>query len=184
MPPKYFLDHQYLHHRESTTSRLDDFLERYQRECEEKTNQVVECECSICYEPLNSDFCSIPCKHEFHKSCLKKMSNDKCPLCRCDMGINCSSYEQPSRNERRHQIMMEHVNNLLLHMETIVNDERRMQGMRQHNIWMLRLGDLIEDRIFLIENGYHHDMMEDIEQRIDEILEEGRQFEWIWQFNS
>lgn len=187
MPPKYFLDHQYLHCRGLTTSRLDRFLERYQRECEEGTYRVVECECPICYEPLNSDFCSIPCKHEFHKSCLMKMTNDLCPLCRCSMGINQRKQQsieqqrnQQIRSERRTQILTEHRNNLLLHMEAILNDSRRIQGLVEHRIWNLRLGDLIEDRRILVERGIYD--IEDIEQQIDETIEEGRRFEWIWQF--
>jgi len=45
-------------------------------------------ECAICRELLNEDVYNTKCKHQFHKTCLKRMNNDICPLCRKNMGIN------------------------------------------------------------------------------------------------
>ena len=43
--------------------------------------------CGICYETGN-DIINLSCEHEFHKECLKKLLQPKCPLCR-----NCIKHE-------------------------------------------------------------------------------------------
>jgi hypothetical protein len=158
LPPKYFFNHQTIHFRSNlSVKKVNEFLERYKRESEEKTNQRVECECSICYETINSDFCSIPCKHEFHKECLMKMNNDKCPLCRCNMGIN----KLP--NVRK--AMREHNPNYRTYQELEII---RIQQMNEQIMLLRRLNDLINREI----NANNEEINEEIEVhfiRIEEI---------------
>jgi Ring finger domain len=55
---------------------------------DEELKKIKEEECSICYDKfkkLSSDFCSLPCGHHFHASCLLKAIEKGyklCPLCR------------------------------------------------------------------------------------------------------
>ena len=45
-------------------------------------------ECSICYENINdSSSAELCCGHRFHKLCLAKMINSKCPLCRTHFDV-------------------------------------------------------------------------------------------------
>ena len=40
-------------------------------------------ECSICYENMeNSGIITLNCGHTFHKTCISKIMNKVCPLCR------------------------------------------------------------------------------------------------------
>lgn len=39
--------------------------------------------CSICLDNLNTESTiNLKCNHLFHRNCLKKITNNKCPLCR------------------------------------------------------------------------------------------------------
>ena len=48
--------------------------------------------CAICLElfDANSIVCNIPCKHTFHRSCIKTWCEHKltCPLCKTKLPIN------------------------------------------------------------------------------------------------
>ena len=39
-------------------------------------------ECSICLTPIDSSSKTLPCKHSFHKECLKYVRKKECPVCR------------------------------------------------------------------------------------------------------
>ena len=43
-------------------------------------------ECSICLEKINEkNFCLTECEHLFHFSCVTKVKNGLCPLCRKEL---------------------------------------------------------------------------------------------------
>jgi hypothetical protein len=44
-------------------------------------------ECAICLDDINVADSCIECGHLFHKKCLIKMENNKCPLCRKESNI-------------------------------------------------------------------------------------------------
>jgi hypothetical protein len=79
----------------------------------EETQETEETEeCAICFGLLNEDVYNTKCKHQFHKSCLKKMHNDKCPLCRQQMGINVEIYENEFLSYIIQQTILRHQNSL------------------------------------------------------------------------
>ncbi len=45
-------------------------------------NAKCKGQCSICLESIHGDLECLPCGHKFHKRCIKKVTEDRCPLCR------------------------------------------------------------------------------------------------------
>lgn len=102
-PSKHFTNHLKggCTHR-FTDDQVREFRENYCNEQKQNQNLItaepeiakpvteeLEPNCVICYYPIKaSEACSIPCKHIFHTACIRKMTNDLCPLCRNPMGIN------------------------------------------------------------------------------------------------
>jgi len=52
-----------------------------------KKNIIGDETCSICLNLFNDDNITLPCKHNFHESCIIKWLDTKnnCPLCRSNM---------------------------------------------------------------------------------------------------
>lgn len=44
-------------------------------------------ECSICFENLTDKDSCLECGHLFHKNCVMRLHNNKCPLCRQESGL-------------------------------------------------------------------------------------------------
>ena len=53
-------------------------------------------ECVICLDPINGPHVTTPCNHKMHNKCLTQwlLTEDTCPLCRHDIGIKSSSYDE------------------------------------------------------------------------------------------
>lgn len=50
--------------------------------------------CSICLEYNNEDnYTCMYCNNSFHNSCVKKMKNNNCPLCRKELQIYSTNYK-------------------------------------------------------------------------------------------
>jgi DNA repair exonuclease SbcCD ATPase subunit len=173
LPPNNFFGHQYVHCRVSSKSCIEKFLKKYKKDRERKRKEDEDeendkeyvfdvAECSICYENIVSGCCSIPCNHKFHLSCLKKMNNDMCPLCRCDMGIN----KQVDDNGSLVQVSLAEYQARRPHFE-----ERR----RQNNE---RLRELEERRLHFEERRrQNNERLRELGERRRELEEKRRQLE-------
>ncbi len=51
--------------------------------CLEK-NYIPDDICSICHESQKVNFVTLKCRHKFHRDCIKKVENKKCPLCKAN----------------------------------------------------------------------------------------------------
>jgi hypothetical protein len=40
--------------------------------------------CSICLETITSDAHTTPCRHNFHRACMRQWGRNNCPMCRAD----------------------------------------------------------------------------------------------------
>jgi hypothetical protein len=58
----------------------------------QRTNNIIDNNCSICLEPMTSHepITVLPCEHRFHSSCIHqalRATNNRCPLCRNQQNI-------------------------------------------------------------------------------------------------
>lgn len=44
-------------------------------------------ECSVCLTSETNKWCMLPCKHEFHYACIRRLEDNICPLCRAPFKI-------------------------------------------------------------------------------------------------
>ncbi|XP_055525203.1 E3 ubiquitin-protein ligase RNF181 isoform X2 [Wyeomyia smithii] len=62
--------------------------------------------CAICIKPnedVNEPFLVLPCKHDFHKSCILPWleKTNSCPLCRFEMKTDDENYEEQKKFRQR-----------------------------------------------------------------------------------
>lgn len=210
LPPKNFFSHQYRHCRVSTKSCIENFLKKYKMEREREQEPEPEkkdiVECSICYENIVSDCCSIPCKHKFHVSCLKKMNNDMCPLCRCVMGINRRIgidmrilddddeqafldfterrrvYQELRRqNHERMRQLEETRRQYSERLRQLEEEQRKMRnGFKEQKTLMEIFERLDQERTMMYANGiYHGQELDTINERINENIVQREQIQQI-----
>lgn len=71
--------------------------------------RLLKNECSICPDDMEKDVVCTPCKHMYHKSCLKKwlIINPTCPLCRAPVAqygdVSSLNFYIPKKDEYRAQ---------------------------------------------------------------------------------
>jgi len=217
LPPNNFFGHQYVHCRVSSKSCIEKFLKKYKKDRERKRKEDEDeendkeyvfdvAECSICYENIVSDCCSIPCKHKFHVSCLKKMNNDMCPLCRCVMGINRRIgidmrilddddeqafldfterrrvYQELRRqNHERMRQLEETRRQYSERLRQLEEEQRKMRnGFKEQKTLMEIFERLDQERTMMYANGiYHGQELDTINERINENIVQREQIQQI-----
>lgn len=116
-----------------------------------------EIECAICLDIIDNDSKSITdCNHVFHDSCLDRIINNRCPLCRSALVSDNEFAEQMFA-----RVTSASQQDLNQHMATL-----REQIAQLHNDWQASRNQMIQDHTDMLDrlNQSH----EDARQRLDE----------------
>ena len=73
--------------------------------------ETCEETCAICLDTLSADVTTLPCKHGFHKKCLRELRNSKlkqaCPMCRRPLPPSAKELRR-SKELSYHLALLEH----------------------------------------------------------------------------